>query len=324
MKKLLILSSVFVILAFLSASCHDTPSVDKTSPKPTDTNKPITPASAPTLDIIVGGPFIFVQGASCGTQPPPCLAVWAPRVKGHTMIIGLDANGQFKAFDTGAYDFTPGVRPSGKTSIVTPVQDASIYPVSAKTQNIASLPKKKPFATLIFPTPREIVSWNADPITISSNGSPTSAVASKNLATLTVLRYDYQEGDTLEVKAGADTFWKPQPIKNGTERILIIGFVPQNPTPNEDEHAHAIEAFQAATALLGVKWNISFDIPPSTFQRNRPFDPKWPLPQDLLNFIDQIPLETKGAKLAVPLTTSNFKLLGTINDCKAPAMLVTP
>jgi len=324
MRKLVILLSGLATMAFLFASYGNTPPAQKTSADSGNSRKPSVAISKPTLDIIVGGPFVFVQGASCGSQPPPCLAVWAPKVKGHTSIIGLAAQVQYKQFDTGVYDFTSGLHPSATTILVAPVQNASIYSASTTAQKIASSPKKKPFATLILPTPREIVSWNADPMTISSNGSPTSAKATDNLATLTILRYDYQEADALEVKAGTQTFWKPEPFKYGSERIIVVGFVPPNPTTNEDEHKHALEAFSATTAMLGSKWSITFNTPSSTFQRNRPPDPNWPLPQDLLNVIDQIPIETKGGNIAAPVNTLNFELFGKINDCKAPAILVTP
>jgi hypothetical protein len=323
MRKLLILMSSLAMIGFLFASCGSTPPAQTATRAPSKSQQPFAAVSKPTLDIIVGGPFVFVQGASCGSQPSPCLAVWAPKVKGHTSIIGLAAQVQYKPFDAGDYDFTTGVHPSAMTTLVTPVQNASIYSVSSKAQKIASNPKKKPFATLILPVPREIVSWNADPMTISSSGSPISAKTTDNLATLTILRYDYQEGDAPEVKAGGATFWKPQPLPIGSERIIVIGFVPANPTANEDEHKHAQEAFSATAAMLGSKWSIAFNDSPPTFQRNRPPDTNWPLPQDLLNLIDQIPVETKGENLAAPVATLNFEWYGKINDCKAPAILVT-
>lgn len=323
MKNVANVFSALMMTTFLVTSCGNKSSAEKTPPDAGKNEKNATVVPKPTLDIIVGGPFAFVQGTSCGSQPPPCLAVWAPKVKGHTSIVGLAAEVQYKPFDSGDYDFTAGVHASSTTTFVTPVQNASVYSVSTKAQKIALGPKKKPFATLVLPVPREIVSWNADPITISSSGSPIAAKATDNLATLTVLRYDYQEGDALEVKAGAETYWKPKPVTIGSERIIVIGFVPANPKPNEDEHKHALEAFNATAAMLGSKWSITFNSPPSKFQRNRPPDPNWPLPQDLLNVIDQIPLESKGKKLSAPATTLNFEWFGKINDCKAPAILVT-
>jgi hypothetical protein len=315
MRKILILLSALVVVVFLSAVRRHGTSPEKAFPDSSG-SKPSAAASPSTLDIIVGGPFAFVQTTSCGTHPSPCLDIWVPAVKGHTTIIGLDDSAQFKPFDKGDYDFTTGLRSSAKTTLVTPVQNASVYPVSATKQKIVAQPKK-PFATLVLPTPREIVSWNADPITITTSGSPASNVT-PNLATMTILRYDYAEGDVPEVKAGGRTFWKPQPLKSGSERIMVIGFLPQNPAANGDEHMHAREAFKATAAMLGLKLNISFDPPPSGYQRNRPLDSNWPLPQDLLNFIDQGSLETKGANIRGP------ELFGTINDCKAPPILVGP
>src|SRR6266436_2851267 len=206
MKKLVIALSALIAIAFLTASCETTLREQKASLDPPKTGKTNAAVSKTTLDVIIGGPFVFVQGANCGSQPPPCLAVWAPRVKGHTLIIGLAAQAQYKQFDAGDYDFTSGIHASGTTTIVTPVQNASIYSVSTKAQSIGASPKKKPFATLILPVPREFVSWNAYPMTISSTGSSTAARTTDNLATLTILRYDYQQGDSPEVKTGVETF----------------------------------------------------------------------------------------------------------------------
>lgn len=320
MRKVLILMSSLAI-AFWFASCGSTLPAQTTAADLGKSQQPSAAVSKATLNIIVGGPFVFVQGAPCGSQPPPCLAVWAPKVKGHTSIIGLAAQVQFQQFDTGDYDFTTGVRSSPTTTLVTPVQNASIYSASSTKQKIAATPKKKPFVTLTLPTPREIVSWNADPMTISSKGSAAPAQATDNLATLTILRYDYQESDALEVKIATQTFWKPQPLKYGSERIIVVGFVPPNPAASGDEHKHALEAFSAATAMLGSKWSITFHSPSSTFHRNRPPDSNWPLPQDLLNVIDQIPAKQKADNIAA--NTLNFELFGKINDCKAPAILVT-
>jgi hypothetical protein len=323
MKNLVAFSWGLTMTAFLVTSCGNKSSAQKTSPESGTSEKTAAAVPRPTLDIIIGGPFVFVQGVTCPTQTSPCLAVWVPNVKGHTAVIGLADQAQFKQFDSGDYDFTSGIHRSDTTTLVTPVQNASIYTASMKAQNLASTPKKKPFATLLMPNPREIVSWNADPMTISSNGSPVATKPTDNIATLTILRYDYQQGDTLEIKSGSETFWKPQPLTLGTERVVIIGFIPQNPTANEDEHTHALEAFRATTAILGLKWKITFNTPAANFQRNRPLDPNWPLPQDLLNLIDQV--STKDTKAAAaPVSTMDFRLFGKINDCKAPAILVTP
>jgi hypothetical protein len=124
-------------------------------------------------------------------------------------------------------------------------------------------------------------------------------------------------------RSGSDIFWKPQPIELGTEWAIVIGFLPQNPAPNEDEHIHALEAFDATTAMLGLKWKITFLTPPSGFKRNRPPDPHWPLPQDLLTFIDQTSAQDAKAH-AASSSTMKFELFGKINDCKALAILVAP
>src|ERR1700730_17739226 len=134
MRKLLILFSGLTTMAFLFASCGSTPPAQTAAPDAGRSETPVAAVPKPTLDIIVCGPFCFVQGASCASHPPPCLAVWAPRVAGHTSIIGLAAQLQYKPFDTGKYDFTTGVHSSSTTTLVTPVQNASIYSVSSKAQ----------------------------------------------------------------------------------------------------------------------------------------------------------------------------------------------
>jgi hypothetical protein len=314
MNNALVVSLAVATLA-LASSCGNKPPVDK--PKPA-----VSQAPTPTLDLVIGGPFVFFQGANC---PPPgskCLSVWIPNVKGHTVVVGIDKGDDLKRFDPGDYDFTVGIRPSNTTALIKPVLNASIYPASMKIQNVAATPKKKPFATILLPAPRQIVSWNADPMTISSNGSAVSANATSNLATLTVLRYDYQDGDTLQVKSGSDSFWKPEPETIGTERLMVIGFLPENPTGNEDEHTHAREAFKATAAMLGLKWKVSFDAPPVGFQRNRPLDGTFPLPQDLLDILDKT--SAAGSNTAkASVSTSTIGIFGKINDCKAPAILIT-
>jgi hypothetical protein len=312
-----------VMATFLVSSCENKPPAQKETSDVRKNDNASAAVPKPGLDLVIGGPFVFFQGVSCGTQGSTCLAVWVPDVKGHTSVIGFADQGQFKQIDSGDYDFTSGIRPSNTTTLVTPVLNASIYSTSSKVQNLSSTPKQKPFATLLLPNPREIVSWNADPMTISSDGSSVSTNPTSNLATLTVLRYDYQPGDSPEIKSGSDSFWKPQPIPLGTERVIVLGFLPQNPGPNEDEHIHALEAFDATTAMLGLKWKITFLTPPAGFQRNRPPDPNWPLPQDLSNLIDQA--SAKDAKAhAAANSTMKFEMFGKINDCKAPALLVTP
>ena len=314
---------MLVMATFLVSSCGSKPSEDKATPDPGQSKKVAAAAQKTTLDIIIGGPFVFVQGVNCASQSSPCVSAWAPKVQGHMGVIALANQAQFKKFDSGDYDFTSGIHRSDTTTLVTPVLNASVYSTSSKVQSLSSTPKKKPFATLLLPNPREIVSWNADPMTIASNGSPVATSPTDNLATLTILRYDYQQGDTLAIKSGANLFWTPQPIALGTERIIVIGFVPENPATNGDEHLHAKMAFQAATNMLGLKWKITFNAPPANFERNRPPDSNWPLPQDLLNFIDNTDTQDIKAEPST-LTKLEYEIRGKINDCKAPAILVTP
>jgi hypothetical protein len=323
MKNSWFAASAFLAVTIISTSCGRNPSGGGNS---SDSDKRATPAvSVPTtLDIVVGGPFVFVEKVSCKSPGGYCLAIWAPKIKAHTTIVGIAAQAQYQQFDSGDYDFTTGLHGSMNTAVVSPVQGASIYQVPTRLQNATSSPAVKAFATLILPMPHQIVAWNADPMKISANGSaaPTTNVAD-NLATLTVLRYDYQDGDAPEVSNADGTFWKPVPVKSGSERIIIIGFVPPNVTGTQNAHKHAVEAFNAAAAMLGVKWNISISDPPTEFKRNRPLDPNGSLPQDLLNVIDQIPIETAGTKPRFGVAPTNGDLYGKINDCKAPAILVT-
>lgn len=323
MKNAVLVSFALLITVSLSTSCGDKSSAEKT-PSAAETKKVVSQATAPTLDLVIAGPFVFFQGVSCSAQGSKCLAVWIPDVKGHTVVVGIDKGDELKQIDSGDYDFMSGIRPSNTTSIVRPVKDASIYSASTKLQNVAATPKKQPFATVLLPTPREIVSWNADPMTISSNGSLVTPNATPNLATLTVLRYDYQDGDILEVKSRSTSFWKPEPEPIGTERLMVIGFLPRNPQPNEDEHAHAREAFKATTAMLGVKWNVTFDPPPPGFQRNRPLEPSASVPQDLQDLLNLLgkTREATAKTSEAPVSTSALEAFGRINDCKAPAMLI--
>ena len=123
------------------------------------------------------------------------------------------------------------------------------------------------------------------------------------------------------MRAGA--FWKPVPEKSGSERVLLIGIIPQDPAASEDPHVHASEAFNALVTMVGLAWFVQFvDPPPAGFQRNRPPNTESPLPADLQNILDPASSETLGAKAFNPET--QVSILGRINDCKAPALLVTP
>jgi hypothetical protein len=221
-----------------------------------------------------------------------------------------------------AYDFTQGLRPSGNTIMDAPVLSAAILSVSASGGHLPQIPIN-PFAKIELPTPREIVPWNADPIQISSTTPVPPATAQQTLATLTILRYDFQDSDNLQMNDASGPFWKPLPLTSGNERILLIGIIPQDPAAGEDEHVHATEAFDAMVKMVGLTWFVNFvDPPPAGFQRNRPSNPASPLPPDLQNIVDPL---MRPAKVNTALGSgTQVTILGRINDCKAPALLITP
>jgi hypothetical protein len=274
-----------------------------------------------SLDIIVGGPFAFVEAQSCAPSSQPCLEVWAPAVAGHTGIIGFGGSGELKQFTGGDYDFTVGVHPAGSTGVDAPVVGASILTVSAASAHLPPTPSS-PYATIKLPMPREIVPWNADPMQIASTTPVPSTTTPQTLATLTVLRYDFQDSNMLEVDDASGAFWKPHPFPSGNERVLLIGIIPQDPAVGEDQHVHATEAFNSMMTMVGLTRFANFIDPPTGFQRNRPLNSASPLPPDLQNIIDSLATGTSMNRNS--LSKMDVGILGRINDCKAPALLVTP
>src|ERR1700722_3751768 len=100
-----------------------------------------------SLDIIVGGPFAFVESTKCTSALPSCLIVAAPDVAAHNGMIGVASGAEFKQFvSNGVYDFTKGFRPSASTTVDTPVLGATILSIS---QASGHLPQGlvSPFAT---------------------------------------------------------------------------------------------------------------------------------------------------------------------------------
>lgn len=317
MRSFFCCTLIFLTLVACSRSQNNGASVSSTTQE-----KPPKPAAttSPSLDIIVGGPFVLLEKVACKVGSGSCLALWAPRA--HSKMTGVSAPAQVKEIDAGDYDFESGIRGSATTNVLSPVHDSSIYPVSSSA-GASATPRSKPFATFILPMPREIVSWNADPMQVVSDGSvlPTGAVT-PNLATLVVLRYDFQTGDVPTMTNAEGDFWKAAPMTSGSEKFIIIGYTNGNVTGSMDPHTHAVAAFKALAKMLGLKWKLSIADPPSTFTRNRPFDPDPPsLPQDLLNIIDQVPIESQAK--ATPSLTPVVSILGKINDCKAPTIILT-
>jgi hypothetical protein len=171
--------------------------------------------------------------------------------------------------------------------------------------------------------PREIVPWNAEPMQVSSTAPVPPATTQQILATLVILRYDFQDSDQLQMNDASGAFWKAVPEKAGNERVLLIGIIPQDPTASEDPHIHAGEAFNALVKMVGLTWFVQFvDPPPAGFQRNRPPNPASPLPADLQNILDPALTKSRGTKAFD--STTQVSIFSRINDCKAPVLFVTP
>jgi hypothetical protein len=100
---------------------------------------------------------------------------------------------------------------------------------------------------------------------------------------MAILRYEYQEGDAIEMAATGQPVWSPIPISYGTERIVLLAINPPKPKPREEEHVHARAAFTELSKMVGVKQTIDF--PPNVYTRNQPLVPGV-LPDDLLEILD--------------------------------------
>lgn len=280
-------------------------------------------ATALSLDVIIGGPFALIESKNCPSGAATCLLVVSPDVASHTGMIGLGGGGDIKQFvANGAYDFTRGVRPSTNTALGQPVLGATILNASASSGHLPPTPAS-PFATIELPMPREIVPWNAEPMQISSTTPVPPSTTQQVLATLVILRYDFQDSDQLQMNDAGGAFWKPVPEKAGNERVLLIGIIPQDPTASEDPHVHAGEAFNALVKMVGLTWFVQFvDPPPAGFQRNQPPNPASPLPNDLQSILN--PTTAQSGDMKTSSTGMKTWPFGRINDCKAPALLVIP
>jgi hypothetical protein len=311
------LLSLGALLA-LCVGCNHSDSSPK-SGSATSQMKPAQAAAPITLDLIVGGPFAFAQRNDS-------LIIWIPNVKDHPKPFGVGLTDiphlgdRPREFEQGDYDFTKGIRPSAASNVLVPVQAASILSWSVKKYNLSATPKKKPYLTIKLPIPREIIPWNADPMTVSDTATGSNAATTPRLSTMAILRYEFQDGDAPEMTATGQPTWKATPIPNGTERILFLAVNPPDPKPGEDEHVHARAAFSELAKMVGVKQTIDF--PSVTYTRNQPL-----VPGVLSNDLSEI--LGAGADATAPAGTlkAQFGILveifGKINDCKASNVLVT-
>ena len=142
---------------------------------------------------------------------------------------------------------------------------------SQKKSSLSAAPKKKPYMTIKLPIPRQIVPWDADPITVSDSSTESSAATTPRLSTLTILRYDFQDGDAPEMTALGQPTWKPKPIPYGTERVLVIAVTTPKAQTGEEEHKPARDAFDELAKVLGL--NLKIDFPSVPYTRNQPLNP---------------------------------------------------
>jgi hypothetical protein len=270
-----------------------------------------------TLDLLVGGPFAFVQKNDT-------LIIWIPNVKGHPKPIGLgltdvvNVGDRPKEFEQADYDFRKGIRASAASRILVPVLGDGILTWSVNKYKLAGTPKKKPYLTIKLPIPREIVPWNADPITVTDSATGTSAATTPRLSTMAILRYDFQDGDAPEMTATGQPTWKPTPFSYGSERLLLLAVTPPDPKPGEDEHIHARAAFAELAKMVGVKQTINF--PNITHTRNQPLVPGVLSPDlaEILGASSSTPAGALKTQMGVLV-----EIFGKINDCKASNALVT-
>jgi hypothetical protein len=302
----LVAASVFCI------SCTSrTSSSSPSASEPTHTEAAKPAPGPPTLDLIIGGPFIFVQNAND-------LTLWIPDVKGHSKPLGFDEGAEPRSFEKGDYDFTKGLRAAAATKILVPVRGGGMLSFSRSKYGLSTRARKSPYLTVKLPTPREILPLNADPITVSDPTTGATAASTARLSTLTILRYDFQAGDVPEMD-GQGQPWKARPIDHGTEHILVLAIIPPQPQNGQDEHKHARDAFAELAKLLGIKRKIDF--PNVTYTRNQPLI-RDVVPDDLLDFLGITPLDP--VKSVTGQSTMSYEIVGKINDCKAPAALITP
>jgi hypothetical protein len=273
-----------------------------------------TPKSQQTLDLILGGPFVFVRQSNCLNKNEDCIAVWIPDVASHTKPILFGFEGQFYELERMPADYTlTGMTPSTVSgyNFLYPVVGASSWVIPGKTLHIPPAPKKKPYLILKLPIPKEIVPWNADPLEPSITSPGSYAPGKHSFATMTILRYAYDDSKPLVLSSPPAQGSKGLELdlkapSAGSERVLVIQVIPQKPDPAGDEHQHSKEAYQELTAMLGLNGSLSFPPLPVGYTRNFPLSTLVVLPDDLMRFIN------------TGVTVNR----GRINDCKAMAVFV--
>jgi hypothetical protein len=252
----------------------------------------------PSVDILLNGPFAIVE------QPDGSLVVLLPDIEGHNPPIAV-AHGDFTNITTlqrGKYAFSGLVNISGKTTPKLPVACAAIFSVSATAEQLPSKLGETPYLQITLPKPRETSPWNADDLEIASQNPVPKNTPVRRLGTTTILRYDVDNTKSVEMDGPNGFAWNPKIQPFGAERIIAISV---EPVSEDDQHTHALDAFKHLTHMLGLSRFVDF--PTQTDTRNQPLTPN-ELPQELTDVLPGLKSVLKGR----------------INDCKAPAVLVTP
>ena len=213
-----------------------------------------TPKPQQTLDLILGGPFVFVRESNCLNKTEDCIAVWIPDVASHSKPILFGFEGQFYELERMPADYTlTGMTPSAVSgyNFLYPVTGASSWVIPGKTLHIPPAPKKKPYLILKLPIPKEIVPWNADPLEPSITSPALYAPGKQSFATMTILRYAYDDSNPLVLSSppahgskGLELNLEAPSV--GSEHVLLIQVIPQKPDPAGDEHQHSKEAYKGS------------------------------------------------------------------------------
>lgn len=304
----LLLGALTAALAIYAGGCaKQTTSSDTKAP---ETKTPET-KGVHTLNLILGGPFVVVRESNC-LNGSDCLKVWMPKVPAHSKPILFGFQGQFYELESMKTDYTlTGMTPAQDWTPLLPVAKTESWIIPGKTLHASPTPKKAPYLILVLPIPKQIVPWNADPMSPNITAPVAYAPGEYSRATMNILRYDYDDFQVLQLNAPAaagahavDLHFAPLGV--GNERVVMITVIPQKPLPGEDEHKHSHEAAKEAFATLGLTGDVDFPIVGPGYKRNWPLIQPPVLPDDLLNFINTDVTITKGR----------------INDCKAMAIFV--
>jgi len=301
-----------LFLALTIGCKNDTPAVKTTATSQPSQSEATT--AIQSLDIFFGGPFVFVQEADSVT-------VWIPSVKGHSDPFGVSSDFDTRPFGKGSYDFTTGVRPATMPSkVINPVKLGSVLSLSKSLDNLSGRPAKQPYMTIKLPIPREIVTWNADPITVSGAPSGSTSASTPRLSTLLILRFEFKQGDSPVLTLNGKQAWKPKPLKLGSENVLLVSVTPKHANTDEEQHQHARKAFLEVSKMIGISRSIDFPTDPYT--RNEPLDGD-PLPTGLNDIlVGDSSIFSMAAKDS-HIRPTDRDMLNHINDCKAPAVLLT-